>query len=147
MCVGGGRRGCHPGFGGPADLPCPPQDRSTIHPAHIHTYRQAHTLKSMANPLAQPVEGSSVLERSGIYTCVPVTVQASSFLTVSPRCQMASLLILTVFMVISNRCTCNLSSSVCLLFLFGSDTLSLLFFVCVRRLKRTENFMLSNSTC
>lgn len=139
-CVLGG---VIPAFGVQLTCPVPHKTGRQYTPP---TYTQAHTLKSMANPLAQPVEGSSVLERSRIYTCVPVTVQASSFLTVSPRCQMASLLILTVFMVISNRCTCNLSSSVCLFFLFGSDTLSLLFFVCVQRLKRTENFMLSKST-
>ena len=50
-----------------------------------NTHADTHS-ESIANPLPQPVEGSSVLQRSGIYTCVTMTMKLCPALTVPPRC-------------------------------------------------------------
>lgn len=97
-------------------------------PTHTHTHpsqADTHTLNSMANPLSQPVDG-----RSRIYTCVPLTMQAPHLSHCTPHnpththhpARWHHFLILTVSMVISNRCMCNLSSSVCLFFSFIGQT-------------------------
>lgn len=73
--------GCRPSFRAPADLSNPPPPRNT----HTHTQADTHS-ESIANPLPQPMEGSSVLQRSRIYTCVTMTMKLCPVLTVPPRC-------------------------------------------------------------
>ncbi len=124
--------GCRPSFRAPADLPdtkpCPAQDQLTIHPPTAplpHTHTQADTL-THGHTLRE--HSQSITTASGRQQCTikvqdlylshndHETLSLFSLYLYTATVPDGITLILTVYMVISNRCMCNLSSSVCLFF-------------------------------
>lgn len=127
---------CHPCFQAPADLsdtkPCPAQDLLTIHPTYICSDRQTHTVWAWPIHYHSQWKAAESSKDPGFIPALqqPGHPSRSSLYVTLALVPDGVILILTVFMVICDRCTCNLSSSLCLS--FGvRQTQIILLYLCV----------------